>query len=316
MSQCYLYDIVDPNPTSVSSGVWMRVLDMMRTTGWFGEPGERYGFVSTTAHAPLVTGFFAHEGSKTGIQYDEDKRPTDTSTESFEHLFFAIFTDTSQVLLQHRNIYGYDDLGLPKMRNSFLDLLALLLRNAGIYIASKRVQIESAGERYSQKELRSFFESNSIFTIEVKNLSTERIPDSSSPEYNLYNPKDDWNPITWGAVSDTLRVGAKNITIEAEQGDPNAQLNKGPLPKAFSRVGEIERVYGRTDEGRIVFRKRVSDREVSIDLPATPHVEDALINAVLAQFDPTERVEGWERRMEQRDSDQRDGTLYQLDQNN
>ncbi len=310
-SKCRLHDIIDPDPSHIPSSKWIDISEQMETSGWFGELGQRYGFVSTLARPESISGFFAHEGKKSGIQYDEDKQPTDTSTESFEHLFFAIFTDTSQLLLQHKNVYGYDDLGLPVMRNAFLDSLTILFRMVGVSVASKRVQIEPAGIRYSQEELYAFFENNSVLRVEIKNLNFKRIPDSNSPNYNLYNPKDDWNPITWGAVADTLQVGAKNIIIEAEGDDPNSRLNNGPLPKAFSRIGEFEEIQARNKEGRIIIRKRTTDEEISIDLPVTPQIETSLIDRVFAQFDSTERVEGWKKREQQRESDQLRGTLFE-----
>lgn len=312
LSKCYLYDIIDPDPRHVDSTDWANVVEKMQDSGWFGDMGERYGFVSILTRPEIITGFFAHEGRKSGIQYNENKQPSDTATDSFEHLFFAIFTDTSQLLLQHKNIYGYDNLGLPKMRDALRESLTILFRMVQVSVASNRVQIESAGLRYSQEELYAFFESNSVFKVEIKDLRLEKIPAADSPAYNLYNPKDDWNPITWGAVADTLEVGAKNVIFEADQNDANAELNKGPLPKAFSRIGEFEEIQARNEEGRIVIRKRTNDEEISISLPSTTRLESSVIDGILVQFNTKERIDGWKKRLQQRETDQLRGTLFEL----
>ncbi len=310
-SKCLLYDIIDPDPRNIRFLTWMKIEEMMRDSGWFGELGRRYGFVSTVARPEIVVGYFAHEGQKFGIQYGEDKQPKDTSTESFEHLFFAIYTDTSQLLLQHRNIYGYTDLGLPVMRNTFLDTLTYMFRSVGVTVVGRRVNTESAGVRYTQEELHKFFDENRVFRVEVKGLNDDLIPDSDSPRYNLYNPKDDWNPITWGAVADTLKVGTKNIIFEAEKENARSSLNQGPLPKAFTRVGQIEDVQARNEEEKVVFRKRTSDAEISIALPSSPQIEHSLIETITRYLDQDERTTAWNKRMEQRDSEQLGGTMFE-----
>ena len=108
MANCYIYDIIEPNPFYVSIEDWRQVLERMQEPRWAGEQGERIGFVETLEYNGLIAGYFANEGYKRGIHYSDDKQPiASPDFTSFEHLFFAIFMDTSQLVLQHRNIYGY-----------------------------------------------------------------------------------------------------------------------------------------------------------------------------------------------------------------
>lgn len=307
-AKCKLYDIVEPRPNTVTAAKWLDVYERMSHSGWFGELGQRYGFVYVVTRQDLIGGYFAHEGQKTGIQYDEQKQPEPASAETFEHLFFAIFTDTAQLLLQHRNIYGYTDLGLPVMRERLLRLLGQFLVEEQVRVKGETVRIEPAGIRYSQDELYEFFVSHSVSKLEVKDLRADRIPGEGTTQYNLYNPRDEWNEITWGAVAETLKVGAKNIEIEAE--GANAQLNKGPLPKAFARIGEIEEVHARLDDHRVVVRKRTNDEEITVSIPNQPGAVTAILDAVLTRFDSQARVEAWQRRFEQRQQDELRGTMF------
>lgn len=312
-AKCHLYDIVDPNPASITKDDWVTIVEQMDGTEWFGEIGHRYGFVSTLITPDLIIGHFAHEGQKTGIQYDDDKNAFDASTEAFEHLFFAIFRDTSQLLLQHRYIYGYADLGLSVMRTDFLLALTVLFRLINRSVASKHVQIEPAGKTYSQEEMYKIFEENYVFELQIKNLRSDLIPSPDNPFFKLYNPKDDWNPITWGAVAETLQVGAKNVIFEAGDESGNARLNNGPLTKAFSRIGEIEKIKAVNRNGNVIIRKRTAEKEISVFLPINPEVSEDLVEQILSHFDRSDRIDAWNTRMEKRDYDQMRGTIFDSD---
>jgi hypothetical protein len=309
-AKCYLYDLVVPEPETIRAETWNRTWAQMEESKWVGERGRRVGFVSVIQHVGLIAGFFANEGQKRGIQYNDDKQPINAATFSFEHLFFLVFTDTSQILLQHRNIYGYDDLNLPVMRENFLRSLADLLRMSGVSVVGDRAKIEPAGAAFSHEELYAFFTQNSALGVEISNLTPERIPSSDDPRYRLYNPKDEWNSITWGAVAETLKVGTRAITFQASEDDPAAALNKGPLPKAFATIGEIDEVKARTGDGRIVVRKKSSDEEITIELPTEPSISTPALEVILSKFDTQTRVESWHKRIEKRKREQFKGTMF------
>ncbi len=309
-AKCYLYDIVHPDPQAMQPTIWQAARQEMEKAGWIGESGKRIGFVSTIEHNKVIAGYFANEGQKRGFQYDNDKQPIDEPQFSFEHLFFAIFIDTSQLLLQSRNIYGYADLGMGDMRRNFLNLTAEFLRLSGVNIARNGIQIASSGTSYTSEELFAYFLNNPTTSIEIKNMDEGNIPTETNPRYKLYNPRDEWNPITWGAVSETLKVGAKNITLEANRNDPDAELNKGPLPKAFATIGEVEEVSTRTESGTIVVRKRTTDEEIRIDLPASPDVSIPILDVILNRFDHETRRMEWQERSERRKNAEMEGTLF------
>lgn len=312
-TKCHLYDIIDPEPDAVRPEVWQQIQQQMNQSKWFGEQGKRTGFVSVIQSGVLVAGFFAQEGQKRGIQYTDDKIPVDAPLFSFEHLFFAIFMDTAQLLLQHKNIYGYDDLSLPGMRTAFLELLANLLRLSDVRVAAKGVKLFPGGEVYTQEELFAFFIENSVVRVEVRGLRLDMIPAEGDPKYRLYNPKDEWNETTWGAVAETLKVGTRNVVLEAPEQDPDAQLNKGPLPKAFAAIGDIQEVVARNERGNIVIRKVTSDEEITIDLPSHTSISVPVLDLVLSKFESRSRVESWHKRTAKRKTAQLQGTLFDTD---
>lgn len=317
-AQCHLYDITHPEPSALTTEIWSQVRTEMERTGWIGEPGSRIGFVSTIEYRGLIAGYFANEGRKRGFQYDENKQPIETPQYSFEHLFFAIFSDTSQILLQSRNIYGYEKsgdqkLGMTEMRQNFLHLLTVFLRAVGVGIGSTNIQISSAAMSYTSEELFTFFIQNPTLRIDIKNMDPSRIPGEASPLYRLYNPRDEWNDITWGAVAETLRVGTRNIALEADREDPDAQLNKGPLPKAFAITGEIEELTTRNEDGFVTVRKKTADEEIRIDLPARPEILTTSLDLILERFDSNSRESTWKERLIKRQSTEILGPLFTSD---
>jgi len=199
------------------------------------------------------------------------------------------------------------------MREAFLAALTVLYRLVGKSVAGNKVRIEPGGKSYSQDELYRIFEENNVFQIQIKNLRYDLIPDPESPFYKLYNPKDDWNPITWFAVAETLKVGTKNVVFEADDEIGEARLNDGPLPKAFSRIGDIEELRTINQYGNVIIRKRTADKEISISLPSTPEVTEILIEQVLTHFAPNDRIKGWQDRREKRRRDQIRGTFFDED---
>ena len=304
---CHLYDIVEPNASSLGNETWNMVLTELERSQWFGKFGQRYGAVNTVYRGQLLVGFFAHEGQKLGVQYDENKKPVTQSSITFEHLFFAIFSDTSQLLLQHRNIYGYDDLGFPIMRTHFLEMLGTLLQQANVFVKRGKVRIESAGTTYTQEEMYEFFANNATVRMTVLDLQEARIPARDAPEYILYNPREEWNEITWAAVADTYKAGARNITISGS--DDATRLNDGPLPKAFARTGVIDEVQAMKDD-HIVVKKKTEEAEISIFIPSASESVLPALETVLQHFDADSRRDAWNRRAEQRRADELRGTLY------
>lgn len=316
VAKFYLYDIVDPDPDSITHDHWQSLARLMTSSRWSRRPGQRIGFVNTVRSSRAIGGYFANEGQKKGVQYNENKEPTTSEPYySFEHLFFVLFEDTAQLLLQTIRVFGYSDLDMGQMRDNFLHLLADTIRQTGNYVFGESVKIEPAGARYSQDQLYAAFRIMSQVTeLEISHLAAGHIPPVGDPKYQLFNPKDDWHEITWGAVDDTIRAGVDSVKMAAPD-RPGSTL-QSPIPKAFAAVGQIEKVGGRDTNGNVFIRQRVQDQELEIELPSQVMDHPELIDRIVAQLDASGRAESWQQRRTIRQDDlNRDSLLDQDFQN-
>jgi hypothetical protein len=309
-AHCHLYDIIDPDPSILTESVWGNIQNNMDSPGWFGEIGNRIGFISTMRFENIISGFFANEGKKRVFQYDDHKLLIGDPVYLFEHLFFAIFIDTSQLLIQHRNIYGYLNLSINTMRVNLLKTIGTFLKLNNIHLSSDSVQISFSGEQLTQEELYNFFVSNNVFKLEVKDLDANLIPLKGDPKYPLYNPKVEMTEITWGAIADTLEYGTNAITIEGDQFNPNVKINKGPIPKAFAAIGNIEQVDAFDSQGMIHIRRRTQNEEILIELPSDPIISQKIIESILSKTETNDRIIDWQNRKRKREQNLYKGTLF------
>lgn len=309
MAKFYLYNIVDPDPEAMTHDRWLSLSHLMASSGWTGRSGQRMGFVHTVRSNGTIGGYFAREGQKKGIQYDDNKEPKILDPYySFEHLFFVLFEDTTQLLLQSIRAYGYSDLRMGEMRENFLHLLADQIELGGGVVFGDSVGIEPAGARYSQDQLYTTFRTMAQVTeLEIANLDWGRIPPVDDPKYRLFNPKDEWNEITWGAVVDTLKAGADAVKMSAPD-QPGSTL-QSPIPKALAAVGRIDKLAGRDENGSVFIRQRIEDLELEIELPAQVMSHPELIDSIVKRLDARGRVENWKQSQAIRQEELNRGTL-------
>ena len=274
----------------------------MVESGWFESKGQRIGFVNAYRQNDVIVAYFANEGRKRGVQYNDEKEQVEPDPfYSFEHIFIALFEDTSQLLIQNRYIYDYIDLGLPIMRNNLLHLLTDLFRRVGVYIVGDGIKIESAGMAYSQEELYSTFIGLSrVIELEITELNIDRIPSPEDPKYKLFNPKAELDPISWMAVAETLEAGLDHVTMETS--DLEGKTLQAPIPKAFAAVGEIEKIRGYDQSRKIIYRQRREDEELEIELPADQKQISSVVDRILINLDSRGRVESWLERKRRREA--------------
>jgi hypothetical protein len=300
MATFYLHDITNIDPLVIDNAKWENLYFNMQRPGWSGFPGSRIGIVRSARYANMIGGYFANEGRKKAVWYDENKEEIEpTPFYSFERLFFVIFMDTAQILIQSRYIYDYVDLNLPEIRSNLLLHLTDLFRLSGIYVAGRTLDMEDSGITYSPEELYITFSSLSRITeIEITDLFQATLPQPGDPKYRLFNPKEEWEPITWGAVADTLKLGLDSVKMTSIE-DPNATL-KAPIPKALAAAGKIQRVRGSDNEGRIVYREHTESTELVIELPIGPEVSVELLGRILENLDSRGRLEKWNDKTQRR----------------
>lgn len=309
--KCHLYDITNPDPEILNPEIWTKTQEKMESSKLLGQTGQRFGFVFSILYKNLISGYFVMEGQKQVFQYNDDKKPiTPPNAVSFEHLFFCIFTDTSQILLQHKNLYGYIDLGLPKMRKQFEHVLTDFLRLFGVFVPGEVIDVRPAATKFSQSELFEFFISNPSVRITIENVGSRVPPNSSDPNYKLYNPRDEWNNITWGAVAETAKAGTKKVVFEGDEKELSMGINKGPLPKAFAQIGTIEQVEYLGSNGILVVKKKKGDEEITIEIPAEPKISLPALDLVLNKLEHNDRLVTWKKRHQELKNDELNGPLF------
>jgi hypothetical protein len=300
MAKFYLHDITNIDPLEIDVRKWERLYLNMQRPGWSGSPGNRMGIVKAELYANMIGGYFANEGRKKAIQYDEKKESVEPKPfYSFEHLFFVIFLDTGQILIQARNIYDYVDLSLPIIRSNLLLHLTDLFRLSDIYVPGNVIDVEDAGIVFTSEELYITFRELPIVTeLEVTDLFGAILPERGDPKYRLFNPKEDWEPITWGAVADTLELGLDSIKMTSVEA-PKATL-KAPIPKALAAAGKVQKVKGVDNEGKVIVRQHTKDTELVIELPLGYEVTEDLLGRILENLDTKGRVPIWNDKRQRR----------------
>ena len=303
MSKIILSDIINIDVSKATTEKWQKLFSEMSSSGWYGREDNRVGFINLAQGNGIIAGYFANEGRRKAVLYDNQKEEVQHPPyNSFEHLFFGIFQDTAQVLIQSRRIHDYIDLNLSEMRSNFLDLLKHFFRRCEFYIAGRSIQIEDAGGEYSQDELYKFYRGlYQVTHLEVSNLYESEIPNIDDPKYKLYNPKEEWTMITWGAVADSKERGLDAVSMTARE-SVEGSLD-GPIPKSLAGIGKIEEVRGKDLDGRVVIRKRTANEELEVELPPDQQLTPQLLEMIYTIFNSRGRIESWERRQSLRQSD-------------
>ena len=311
-AKLYLYDISEPDPNVLSFDKWENIYSQIQDTPLMGERDQRFGFIENIIHKQMIGGFFISEGLKQAKQYNDNKELLGLNLmPSFEQIFYVIFTDTSQVLLQHRNVYGYTNLGIGKIRDNFVVALSLFMQKSGIYITNSEIKLEKAGEEYSQEELFSYFIGNKIFGLEVRNINFENRKKIPKEQLKLYNPREELEELTWVAMQETIEKSKVNRAIfETNEVDEKPLLNKGPIIKAFAAVGEIQEIKAYENDGRILIRKKSGEEEFIISIPSEPSVSIPILDFIFDRTQERNRTQTWEKRIDRKRQQQLKGTLF------
>lgn len=287
-AKCYLKNILVPDWTFVLPKHWQAIYETIQEPGWYGKEGSRYGFVSVIREGPMIGAYFAHEGLKQGIQYDDEKNPRKPSNAFFfEHLFFVIFLDHGQLLLQQKNVYEFVDLSLDTMRRQLFKTLANIFRAAGIRVSTPAIQVEDAQRTFTQTELYEFFMAHRPTTLEISQLKGAKVPE----DIGLFNPEEDWDPIARAAIDKTLEAGLDHAVLEGDESDEQIDLKHGPVVKGLAAAGEIQKVTARDDRGRLIYREKNQKAELVLDLPLAPKVISELLHAIFDRMDRLGREE-------------------------
>jgi hypothetical protein len=236
----------------------------------------------------MIGAYFAHEGLKQGIQYDNEKnlmQPPDAFF--FEHLFFILFMDHGQLLLQQKKVYKFVDLNLDTMRRKLFTALADIFRAAEIRVPSSQIIVEDAQRTFTQAELYEFFTSYRPTALEIAQLKGAKVP----KEVKLFNPDEEWDEIAKSAINKTLEAGLEHVLLEGNESGEEVDLKRGPIAKGLAAAGEIQKVTARDERGRLIYRERNQKAELAIDLPLVPETNPELLRTIFDRMDQMGRQE-------------------------
>lgn len=283
-AKCHLWNIISPTWFNVAPNKWDEIYAQLENSGWYGEEGARFGFVSVIIAGPMVAGYFAHEGTREGVQYDKNKNPVQPENPYFfEHIFFILFLDYGQILLQDKRITDFVDLNYPTMRRQLFNLLGELFRNAGLVLGQSRaIRAELAERTFTQEEMLEFFRTYQITYLEVSGLQGKKVADN----VGLFNPDVDKDEIAREALDKTFAVGLDRVKAEAQSEEsPEANLSRGPVTKGLAAAGEIEKLTGRDNRGHLVYRERNQKAELTVELPLDQKTPPELLKTIFERMD-------------------------------
>jgi hypothetical protein len=305
---CYLYDIISPDWDLITPDQIDRLYTWMVSSFWFGPHDNRMGFVNVVRFGAVLGGFFSHEGSRESKQYSDDKTPQERYEASFQEVFFAIFMDAGQLVLQSKRVYDYVDLGMEVIRQDFLRVLADGFKLARVRVGSQ-VLIEEAGGERSQEELLLFFRSNRVIEVEISKLSNSSIPENIT---DIFNPREEWVPTMRGIVADSLKRGMDYFKAKADD-KPSSDLGHTPMVYALAVSGQIERVEAEDVEGKVVYREKHEKAELKIEIPASSNMTPEILQKLFERLDIQGRRDSARFRRQQRKAMLNRGTLFEQD---
>jgi hypothetical protein len=75
---------------------------------------------------------------------------------------------------------------------------------------------------------------------------------------------------------------------------------QSPIPKALAAVGSIEKIRGYDQQGQLVYRERVEDAELKIEMPLPPAMGSPVLDRIFERLESRGRTESWRERQQRR----------------
>jgi hypothetical protein len=250
---CEVLRITWPDWSSVSDelkeGIWQVLSQRVED----GEAPNRRGFVGTTRFEDIIAGFFAHEGRRLGVQYDEDWNKEDREAAEFEHLFFALVLSQGQVILQRKRIgREFVTINMPTMRREFFNLLGVVFQRAGF--PSDRIVREPFHEERQKDYLIRIFNTYPSTLVRVSNLLGRKVPE----DVRLFNPDIDKDLI----LKQVLNGDYQHMNeLEAKAGEMEGSDLRGAASiRAAMLAGDPREVRAIVEAQERTFRKTQHER--------------------------------------------------------
>lgn len=283
MATLYLYDNLSVDVESATKSNWNLLYQDLRRLDWRTGVGQRQGFVNVIRRNKRIFGYFANEGRKSVLQFDNKQQQLATPSHyySFEHIFFIIFEDTGQIVIQSKRISGYIDLTNRIIRSNFCLQLFKIFQQCEFTVVGNTLELINVNKRNDQRELKRLFRDLRVVTLEVDSFTQAAIPAKDDPKFLLDDSYFGSDEVVWHVISDMIKNGLESLHLNA--GNLDSMDLRCPFSKALVTIGQIKLIEGYMG-GKIVSQKRRDEVKGEVTLPASLEITSNLIEILEQKF--------------------------------
>lgn len=206
-----------------------------QTNRLFGPDGGQYGFINCRFQNGVVLGYYAQEGGKEIINYDNEIHRHATTMNSFAHIMFALHLETGVVAIQKTRIVGFVDLNLQTMRTQFPKAIEQLMAEVGIPII--RLNLVQDKIEVTSEQLYTIFQNYKTTYLNVVNLKGREVP--TYEEFKIFNPRVDEDRIFRQVFVEDTDNGLDSLTLQSPETD---DLRNTALGRLSSKVGDVKSI--------------------------------------------------------------------------
>ena len=277
MATLYLYDNLSVDIDSATKTKWNSLYQELRKLGWRSGVGHRQGFVNVIRRNKRIYGYYANEGKKSVLQFDNRQRLVKTPSHyySFEHIFFIIFEDTAQIVIQSKRISGYIDLTNRIIRSNFLLQLFKIFKQCGFLVVGNMLELMKFSKKIDQGRLKSLFLNMHVVTLEVDSFTQAAIPARDDPKFVLKDSSLRNDEVIWLVISDMIKNGLDRINLFA--GNLNSANLRCPFSQALVTTGQIKLIEGYV-RGKYISQERRDEVKIEVRLPDSLDIPGSLID--------------------------------------
>jgi len=201
---------LDWNKLGTDSGFKDRMYELIKQMGIRGERPNRCGFTHASRVDDAVGGLFVVETDIELLDYKQREGFFTKDDSSLEHVFFVLFLNTGEILLQNKRFQHIASLRMEKvldvLRRTLQELLSQLLERFTL------VSLEDYLESIPKAEFLRVFQEHPILKLEVETPPGSLIPETI--EY--YNPQRERNPILRQSQQHDIEISSR-IQLEAPE---------------------------------------------------------------------------------------------------
>ena len=283
MATLYLYDYLSVDVSSATKQKWNLLYQELRELGWRTPVGNRQGFVNVTRSNRRIYGYFANEGRLKVVLFDNKKKLVTfpSAYYAFEYIFFILFEDTAQIVIQSKRVSDYVDLTYRKIKSNFLLQLFYVFRECGFSVVGKTLALRNIMRIIDQTKLKGLFLNLRVTKLEVDSITQAAIPAKGNSKFVLKNSQLGNDECIWLLLSDLIKNGLDRINLIA--GNSNSANLRSPFSQALLTTGQINLIEGYAG-GNFTSQKRYDKVKAQVRLPYSLVISKSLIATLEQKF--------------------------------